>query len=62
MQKGVINFNKLTGKHLCQSAGLRSATLLQNFRVNVVKFLRTPFLENTSGRLLLIISGETEVN
>ena len=55
MQKGVINFNKLTGKHLCQSAGLKSATLLQNFRVNVVKFLRTPFLENTSGRLLLII-------
>ena len=54
-----------TGKHLCQSlflnevAGLSSATLLKkrfwhrSFPVNFVKFLRTPFLQNTSGRLLL---------
>ena len=27
----------------------------RRFRVNFVKFLRTPFLQNTSGRLLLII-------
>ena len=54
------NFAKFTGKHLCQSlffnkvAGLRSATLLKKrlwhrcFPVNFAKFLRTPFLHNTS--------------
>ena len=54
------NFAKFTGKHLCQSlffnkvAGLRPATLLKKrlwhscFPVNFVKFLRTPFLQNTS--------------
>ena len=64
--KGVVkNFAKFTGKHLGQSllfnkvAGLRSATLLKKrlwhrcFSVNFVKFLRTPFLQNTLGRLLL---------
>ena len=56
-------FNKVAG--LCQSlffnkvAGLRPATLFKKrlwrrcFPVNFVKFLRTPFLQNTSGRLLL---------
>ena len=40
-------------------AGLRPATLLKKrlwhrcFRENFAKFLRTPFLQNTSGRLLL---------
>ena len=66
MKKGVLrNFTKFTGKHLCQSlffnkvAGLRPATLLTKrlwhrcFPVNLVKFLRTLFLQNTSGRLLL---------
>ena len=66
VRKGVLrNFAKFTGKHLCQSlffnkvAGLRSAALLKKrlwrlcFPVNFVKFLRTPFLQNTSGRLLL---------
>ena len=66
IKKGVLrNFTKFTGKHLCQSlffnkvAGLRPATLLKKrlwhryFPVNFVKFLRTPFLQNTSGRLLL---------
>ena len=59
------NFAKFTGKQLCQSlffdkvASLRSATLLKKglwhrcFPVNFAKFLRTPFLENTSGWLLL---------
>ena len=43
------NFAKFTGKDLCQSvffhkvAGLRPS----------MKFLRTPFLQNSSGRLLL---------
>ena len=56
---------KFTGKHQCQSlffnkvAGLRSVTLLKKrlwhkcLPVNFVKFLRTPFLQNTSGWLLL---------
>ena len=69
MKKGVLrNFTKFTGKQLCQSlffnkvAGLRPATLLKKrlwhscFPVNFVKFLRTPFLQNTSGRLLPYIS------
>ena len=66
VRKDVLkNFAKFTGKHLCQSlffnrvAGLRPATLLKKrlwhrcFPVNFVKFLRIPFLQNTSGRLLL---------
>ena len=66
MKKGVLrNFTKFTGKHLCQSllfnkvAGLRPATLLKKrlwhrcFPMNFAKFLRTPFLQNTSGRLVL---------
>ena len=42
-------------------AGLRPATLLKKrlwhrcFPVNFLKTLRTPFLQNTSGRLLLIL-------
>ena len=55
VKKGVLtNFAKLTGKHLCQ----RPATLLKKrlwhrcFPVNFAKFLRTPFLRNTSGLLL----------
>ena len=68
-KKGVLrHFAKLTGKHLCQShffnkvAGLRPATLLKKrlwdsgFPVNFAKFLRTPSLQNTFGRLLLDIS------
>ena len=66
VRKGVLrNLAKFNGKHLCQSlffnkaAGLRPATLLKKrlwyrcFPVNFAKFLRTPFLQNTSGRLLL---------
>ena len=64
---GVLrSFTKFTGKHMCQSlffnnvAGLRPATLLKKevwyecfLPVNLAKFLRTPFLQNTSGQLLL---------
>ena len=66
IRKGVLrNFSKFTGKHLCQGlffntvAGLRPATLLKMrlcyrcFPVNFAKFLRTSFLQNTSGRLLV---------
>ena len=41
-------------------AGLRPVTLLKKslrykcFPVNFAKFLRTPFLQNTSGRLFLV--------
>ena len=67
MKKGVLrNFAKFTRKHLCQSlffnkvAGLRPANLLKKrlwrryFPVNFSKFLGTPFLQNTSGLLLLM--------
>ena len=66
IKKSVLrNFTKFAGKHLYQSlffnkvAGLRPATLLRKsllyicFPVNFVKFLTTPFVQNTSGRLLL---------
>ena len=55
-------FAKLTEKRLYQShflnkvAGLRTATLLKkrlwhrSFSVKFAKFLRTPLLQNTSGR------------
>ena len=67
MRKDVLrNFAKFTGKHLFQSLyfnkvpGLRPATSLKKrvwhrcFPVNFAKFLRTPFLQNTSGRLILV--------
>ena len=61
------NFAKFTGTYLCQSlffnkvAGLRPATLLKKrlwhrcFPVNFAKFHRTFFLQNRSGRLLLML-------
>ena len=63
------NFAKFAEKHLCQSlcfnkiSDLRPATLLKMrhwhrcFPVNFVKFLKTPFFQNTSGRLLLIFGS-----
>ena len=69
VRKSVLrNFAKFTGKRLCQSllfnkvTGLRAATLLKKrlwhrcFPVNIAKSLRTPFSQNTSGRLLLLFS------
>ena len=63
IKKGVLeNFAKLTGKHLCQRlffnkvARLRTQakeTLAKVFSCEFAKFLRTPFLKNISGRLLL---------
>ena len=68
IRKAVLkNFVKLTGKHLCQSFSFNEvADLRPNacnfikretkcFPVSFAKFLRTPFLRNTSGRLLLRI-------
>ena len=68
------NFAKFTWKHLCQSlffnkfAGLRPSTLLKKrlwyrcFLVNFAKFLRTPFLQNIPGRLLLIIKDLGDIS
>ena len=70
MREGVLrSFTKFIGKHLCQSislnkvAGLRTGTLLKKrlwhrcFPVNFAKFLRTHFLQNKPGRLLLLSDG-----
>ena len=54
-------FRKFTGNHLCQSLHFNKvdATLLKKrlwyrcFPMNFAKVLRTSFLQNTSGRLLL---------
>ena len=58
IKKGVLrNLTKFTGKHLCQSLFFNKAAGLRRcFPVNFVKFLRTPFLQNTSRRLLLSVS------
>ena len=62
MRKGVLrNFLKLTGKQLCQSLFLNKVLInslfgtcvFGGFRVHFAKFLKSPFLQNTSGRLLL---------
>ena len=67
------NFEKFTGKHLCQSlflnkvAGMRSATLFKKklwhrcFLVNFAKFPRTFFLQNTSGQLFLYFNLKTDL-
>ena len=64
------NFSKFTGKHLCQgfffnkAAGifagrqlLKKALWHKCFPVNFAKFLRTPFLKNTSGRWFLVFQA-----
>ena len=63
VRKGVLrNFAKFTKKHLCQSLffnnvsgwGLFKKRLWHRcFAVNFAKYLRTPFLQKTTGRLLL---------
>ena len=59
VKKGVLkNFTKFTGKHLCRASGLqlyfKKRLWHRCFPANFVKFLRTLFLQNTSGRLLLV--------
>ena len=59
MRKGVLrNFTKFTEKHLClrPATFIKKETLTQVFPATFAKSLRTPFLENTSGRQLLLIS------
>ena len=53
LEKGVLrNFTKLPEKHLYQSLFFNKRDY-RCFPVNFVTFLRTPFLQNASGRLLL---------
>ena len=66
VRKDVLrNFATFTGKHVCQSLFFSCsppATLLKKilrhrcFPVNFAKFLRTPFLHNTSRRLFLYLA------
>ena len=68
------NFAKFTGKHMCQGlffnkvTSMRHATLLRKrlwnrcFSVKFTKFLRTPFLQNTSRRLLLVSGASSSIN
>ena len=59
VKKGVLkNLTKFTGKHLRQCLFFKKVAGLGHrcFPVNFVKFLRTAFLQNTSGRLLLTIN------
>ena len=61
-EKVFLEISKNSQENTCaraSCAGLRPATLLKRrlwhrcFPVNFMKFLRTPFLQNTYGRLLL---------
>ena len=58
IKRGVIkNFAKFTGKHLCQSLFFKKKGFWHRcFPIKFAKFLGTPFLHNTSGRLLLQVS------
>ena len=63
------NFTKFTGKYLCQSLFLKACDLVKKetphrcFSENFAKILRTPFLQNTSGRLVLnFINRDFEIS
>ena len=64
VRKDVLrNLTKFTEKHLCQSlflmklqAFIKKRLRHRCFPVSFAKFLRTPFLQNPSGRLLLHIA------
>ena len=59
--KGVLrNFTKFTVKYLCHSQPkacnfIKKRLWYRCFPVNFAKFLRAPFLQNTSGRLLFMM-------
>ena len=70
-KKGVLkNFAKFTGKYLCQSlffnkvAGvcnsIKKGTLAQLFSCEFCEIFKNIFLQNTSGRLLLYVSGNPD--
>ena len=66
IKKGVLkNFAKFTGKHLCQSLFfnntffnnfIKKETVAQVLSCEFTKFLRKPFLQNTSKQLLLYLT------
>ena len=51
-------FAKFIGKPLCQGLFVKKETLAQVFSYEFCKILRAPFLQNTSGRLLLKIDTQ----
>ena len=56
MKEGALrNFTKFTGKRLRPATLLKKRLWYGCFPVNFAKFLRTPFLQNTSEQLLLYI-------
>ena len=74
MKKGVLrNFTKFTGKHLCQSfffnkavgLGLRACNVIkketqaQAFSCECCEISKNTFLQNTTGRLLLVFLSKT---
>ena len=74
LQKSVKrNFAEFTRKHLCRNfifdkvklcrsaASLKTSLWRKCFLVNLTKLVRTPFLQNTTGRLLLIIAVSVAV-
>ena len=72
MKIGVLrNFAKFTGKHLCQRFFFNKVSLCDSLikkslwhkclPVNFAIFLRTLFLQNTSGRLLLDVCIRPDV-
>ena len=48
-----FNIMKETVKVNLEKKNFEKETLAQDFPMNFAKFLRTPFLQNNSGRLLL---------
>ena len=61
MKKSVLgNFTKFTGKRLRPATLLKKRLWHSCFPVNFAKLLRTPFLQNTSERLLLDLFLEFE--
>ena len=54
-------FTKVVGFYRCnyQAEGCKKETLAQVFSCNIAKFLRTPFLQDTSGLLLLTFQNQS---
>ena len=67
VKKGILRkFTKLTVKRLCQSLFFKKTLLKRDwykyFLVNFAKVLRTPFLQKTSGRLLLELGTQRNIS
>ena len=63
VKKGILkNFAKFTEKHLWQSVLLKKNLWHRCFPVSYETFLSTPFLQNTSGRVLLSLTLKRRLN